>query len=72
MMPAEENTASTSVWPVATWCVEAHISQAFYFKHAKAGTGPRIARCGRRTLILESPREYFTRLAREAEAAEGV
>jgi hypothetical protein len=58
-----------AVWAINEWCVAARVSPAFFFKRAKAGCGPRTASCGRRTIVIESPREYYERLAREAESA---
>jgi hypothetical protein len=59
-----------TVWAINEWCVAARISPAFFFKRHRMGCGSRTASVGRRTIILESPHAYFTRIAREAEFAQ--
>ena len=66
-MLTDENAA---VYSIAEWCVASKISQAFYFKQKRKGRGPRIAHTGRRTLVIESPREYYSRIAQDADATQ--
>ncbi len=61
-MPTEDRPA----YSIAEWCVEARVSPALYFKEHKNGRGPAISHMGRRTVITESPRAYYTRLKVEA------
>jgi hypothetical protein len=57
------------VYSIAEWCVASKISTALYFKEKREGRGPRIAHTGRRTIVIESPREYYSRIAQDAESA---
>lgn len=58
-MPADDKT----VYSIAEWCIAAKISPALYFKEKREGRGPRVAHTGRRTIVIESPREYYGRIA---------
>jgi hypothetical protein len=59
-----------TVYSIAEWCIASKISPALYFKEKREGRGPRIAHTGRRTIVIESPREYYSRLAHDAERAQ--
>jgi hypothetical protein len=48
------------------WCVEARISPSLYYKENRLGRGPLTANIGRRTLIVEAPRDFLERVRREA------
>jgi len=61
--------AQENVWSIAEWCHGARVSPGFFYKEKRLGRGPRTADLGRRTLVIESPREYCERLAQEAAAA---
>jgi hypothetical protein len=58
-----------TVYSIAEWCISAKISPALYFKEKREGRGPRVAHTGRRTIVIESPREYYSRIAQDAETA---
>jgi hypothetical protein len=66
-MSADEKTA---VYSIQEWCFAGKISPALFFKERRNGRGPRIAHAGRRILVLESPRDYFDRIAQEAESVQ--
>jgi hypothetical protein len=66
-MPADEKP---SVFSIQEWCFAARISAPLFFKERRNGRGPRVAHVGRRLLVLESPCDYFARLALEAESAQ--
>ncbi len=55
---------------IGEWCNATRISQAMFFKQRRLGRGPKVAHIGRRAIVVESPREYFDRLGREAESAQ--
>ena len=55
------------VFTIAEWCHAAKISPALLYKEQRLGRGPRVAKVGRRTTVIESPFDYLTR--RESEAA---
>jgi hypothetical protein len=65
-MSADEKPA---VFSIQEWCFASRISPALFFKEQRNGRGPRIARTGRRVLVLETPIDYYGRLAQEAETA---
>jgi hypothetical protein len=58
-----------TVYAIAEWCIASKISPALYFKEKREGRGPRVAHTGRRTIVIESPREYYSRIAQDAESA---
>jgi hypothetical protein len=66
-MSADEKPA---VFSIQEWCFASRISPALFFKEQRNGRGPRTANAGRRTLVLESPLDYYSRVAQEAEAAQ--
>jgi hypothetical protein len=51
------------VYSIAEWCIAAKISPGLYFKEKREGRGPRVAHTGRRAIVIESPREYYRRVA---------
>jgi hypothetical protein len=63
------NDDKTAVYSINEWCVAGKVSPAFYFKQKRKGQGPRIAHTGRRTIVIESPREYYSRISHDADAA---
>jgi hypothetical protein len=54
-----QNKAGYAITP---WCDEAGFSPALYFKRKKKGLGPREVQVNRRKIIIESPRDYLSRL----------
>lgn len=52
---------------ITEWCGKAKFSPALFFKLQRKGEGPKVTRIGTRTIVVESPREYYAR--RELEAA---
>jgi hypothetical protein len=49
------------VFTIAEWCQAAKISPALFYKEQRLGRGPRVAKVGRRTAIIESPFDYLAR-----------
>jgi hypothetical protein len=64
--------AERAAYRIKQWCAEAEISEAFFFKRQREGQGPRVADIGSRTLVIESPREYLERFAREPATRKAV
>jgi hypothetical protein len=48
---------------VEGWCKDATISLPLYFKLRREGRGPITGQAGRRTPVLESPVQYYRRMA---------
>jgi hypothetical protein len=65
-------TDDKTVYSIAEWCIAAKISPALYFKEKRGGRGPFVAHTGRRTIVIESPREYYGRITQEAESASHI
>lgn len=57
---------SDKIYPVATWCDEADISRPFFYKLKNQGKGPETKKVGRRTFVMESPREWAQRVGEDA------
>ena len=57
------------VYSILEWCAEGRISPSFYYKQQKAGLGPRLSHMGRRTVVTESPSDYFKRVTQQDAAA---
>jgi len=55
-------------YAINAWCEEAGFSPALYFKRKRKGLGPREVQVNRRTIIIESPHDYLSRLEREVAA----
>ena len=51
-----------SVWTIKAWAREGECSEGWIYKRWRQGLGPRFARDGRKTTILKSPHEYYSRL----------
>jgi hypothetical protein len=55
------------VYTIREFCIDAKFSEPFFYKMKRNGAGPRTVKAGKRTLVVETPREYYARL--EAESA---
>jgi hypothetical protein len=58
-----------AIYSIQEWCFASRISAPLFFKEKREGRGPRIAHVGRRTIVIESPCDYYSRIANEAESA---
>ena len=56
---------NTGVFSILEFCEQAKFSEPMLYKLQRLGIGPRIVKVGRRTLILETAREYYARRAAE-------
>lgn len=63
--PAPRPDSATSVFDIDRWCRDADCSRTWLHGEWAAGRGPKRVRAGGKVKILESPREYFERVARE-------
>jgi hypothetical protein len=58
-------------YSIKAWCKGAGFSEALYYKRKRLRlTCPHEVKVDRRTIIIESPPDYLSRLAREQAAAE--
>jgi hypothetical protein len=55
-----------AAYTINEWCQEARISPPLFYKKRREGHGPRVVNWGRRTIVVEPPRAFYARLAREA------
>jgi hypothetical protein len=55
------------IYTIREFCNEAKFSEPLFYKLKRAGAGPLTAKAGNRTLVVETPREFYARL--EAESA---
>ena len=63
--PAARPDSSTSVFDIDRWCRDADCSRTWLHSEWAAGRGPKRVRAGGKVKVLESPREYFERVAHE-------
>jgi hypothetical protein len=60
---------SGNVFSAKRWCLGAEKSRSWLYNRWKNGGGPRFVKVGSDRVILESPQEYFRRVAKEQERA---
>jgi hypothetical protein len=61
--------STAECYGITEWCSKAKFSPALFFKLRRAGTGPKVTRIGARTIVVESPREYYARREQEMASA---
>jgi hypothetical protein len=64
--------SSTAVYDIERWCRDSDCSRTWLHCEWAAGRGPKRVRAGGKVKILESPREYFERLARERDTEQAT
>ena len=51
---------------VQSFCDELGICRGTFYNRVRAGTGPRVAKIGSRTIVIETPAEYLARMETRA------
>jgi hypothetical protein len=60
MMKLQDTANKVAGWGIQDWCAATSIARAtFYTLPLK----PRVVKLGRRTVVIESPEAYLTRIA---------
>lgn len=63
--PRGRPDSSGNVYDIERWNLEGDTSATWLYGEWAAGRGPRRVRAGGKVKILESPREYFERVAEQ-------
>jgi hypothetical protein len=66
--PAARPETPTTVFDINRWCRDADCSRTWLHSEWAAGRGPKRVRAGGKVKVLESPREYFERVAAQLPA----
>ena len=67
-MSKSSNVTERAGWPPGTWCRDASISRALYYR-LPPNQQPHSVKIGKRRVIRESPAAWLARMAAEQEAA---
>jgi hypothetical protein len=60
-MPDLPTSGAAGCFGITEWCLEAKFSPALFFKLQRKGEGPKVTHVGARTIVIETPREFYAR-----------